>query len=87
MRAAANRQETILRALTLVFAGGLTLIAVSGCDKNTGASQKTAGRIESGVGSITGDNHLKREGKKDEVVGGVKSAIGDLKGAAKDATH
>jgi uncharacterized protein YjbJ (UPF0337 family) len=87
MRASAKRQEKILRALTLGFAGGLALIAVSGCDKSSGGGQKTAGRIESGVGSMTGDDHLKREGKKDEVVGGVKSAVGDLKGAAKDATH
>jgi uncharacterized protein YjbJ (UPF0337 family) len=65
----------------------LALVAVSGCDRGSGAGQKTAGRIESGVGSITGDKHLKREGKKDEVVGGVKSAVSDLKGAVNDATH
>ena len=61
--------------------------ALSGCDKSSGQGQKTAGHIESGVGSLTGDRHLQREGKKDEVVGGVKSAAGDIKDAVKDAAH
>ncbi len=63
----------------------LALLSLSACNKDAGHEQKTAGKIESGVGSITGDKKLKREGKKDEVVGGVKSAASDLKGAVKDA--
>lgn len=63
----------------------VAMLAVSACDKDAGHAQKTTGKIESGVGSITGDKELKREGKKDEVVGGVKSAASDLKGAVKDA--
>ncbi len=61
--------------------------ALGACDKTSGQGQKTAGHIESGVGSLTGDRHLQREGKKDEVVGGVKSAAGDIKDAVKDAAH
>jgi uncharacterized protein YjbJ (UPF0337 family) len=60
-------------------------LVLSACDKDSGHAQKTAGKIESGVGSVTGDKDLKREGKKDQVVGGVKSAAGDLKSAVKDA--
>jgi uncharacterized protein YjbJ (UPF0337 family) len=76
-----------MRSLSLVGAVALALAALAACDKSSGSGQKTAGQIESGVGSLTGDSHLKREGKKDEVVGGVKSAAGDIKGAVKDATR
>ena len=74
-----------MRVLPHVTVLLLAVLALTACDKDTGHGQKTAGKIESGVGSVTGDKHLKREGKKDEVVGGVKSAAGDLKGAAKAA--
>jgi len=75
-----------MRTLFIVGAAALSL-ALAACDDSSGHSQKAVGHIESGVGAITGDAKLKREGKKDEVVGGVKSAVGDLKGAVKDATH
>jgi len=67
---------SILAAMATVF---------SACDSGSGHAQKTTGQVESAVGSLTGDAKLKREGKKDEVVGGVKSAAGDIKDAAKDA--
>ncbi|MGZ3275609.1 MAG: CsbD family protein [Caulobacteraceae bacterium] len=70
-------------ALSIIAWTALTLCA---CDGGSGSGQKTAGHVESAVGSLTGDAKLKREGKKDEVVGGVKSAVGDLKDAAKDAS-
>ncbi len=76
-----------MRSISLVAAAALAAMALAACDSGSGQGQKTAGHIESGIGSITGDAHLKREGKKDEVVGGVKSAVGDLKGAVKDAAH
>jgi uncharacterized protein YjbJ (UPF0337 family) len=47
--------------------------------------QKTKGQIESAAGPVTGDSELKHEGKKDEVVGGVKNTVGDLKDAVHDA--
>ena len=61
-------------------------VGVGGCDRGEGAGQKTKGQIESAAGAVTGDAHLKNEGKKDEVVGGVKNTIGDLKGAVHDAS-
>jgi uncharacterized protein YjbJ (UPF0337 family) len=75
----------LMRPLPHVAILAVALFALSACDQDSGHAQKTAGKIESGVGSVTGDKSLKREGKKDEVVGGVKSAAGDLKGAVKDA--
>jgi uncharacterized protein YjbJ (UPF0337 family) len=74
-----------MKTIIVVSAIALSLVSLAACDKSSGSGQKTAGKIESGVGSITGDSHLKHEGKKDEVVGGVKS--GDIGGAIKDATH
>jgi uncharacterized protein YjbJ (UPF0337 family) len=47
--------------------------------------QKTTGHIESAVGDFTGSDKLKHDGKKDEVVGGVKSVAGDVKDTVKDA--
>jgi uncharacterized protein YjbJ (UPF0337 family) len=65
----------------------LIVATVAACDRGDGAGQKAKGQVEAGVGSVTGDQHLKDQGKKDEVVGGVKKTIGDLKGAAHDASH
>lgn len=76
---------TLTRALPHVAMLAATLLAVSACDKDSGHGQKTAGKIESSVGEVTGDKALKREGQKDEVVGGLKSAGSDLKNAVKDA--
>ncbi len=76
---------TLTRALPHATILAVALLALSGCNKDSGHAQKTAGKIESGVGSVTGDKDLKREGKKDEIVGGVKSAGSDLKDAVKDA--
>lgn len=76
-----NQTRALPQALILTAA----LLAVSACDRDSGHAQKTAGKIESGVGSVTGDKELQREGKKDQVVGSVKSAAGDIKGAVKDA--
>ncbi len=60
-------------------------MAVGGCGDDHGGGQKTKGKIESAAGSFLGDAHLKREGKKDEVVGGVKKTVGDVKDAVHDA--
>lgn len=75
------------KALALAAASCLAVFALAACDKHgdDGAAQKTTGHIESAAGSITGSEKLKRDGKKDEVVGGVKSAVGDVKDAVHDA--
>ena len=77
----------LVRPLSHATVLAAALLTLSACDKDSGHSQKTAGKIESGVGSITGDKKLKKEGQKDQVVGGVKSAASDLKGAVKDAKN
>jgi uncharacterized protein YjbJ (UPF0337 family) len=61
--------------------------SLSACNSGEGGGQKTKGQIESAAGSLTGDAKLKRDGKKDEVVGGVKQTVGDMKSAVHDATH
>ena len=61
------------------------MLAACDRDNQSGAMQKTQGHIESAVGDITGNDKLKRDGKKDEVVGGVKSVVGDVKDTVKDA--
>ena len=75
----------LTRPLPYAATFAVALLTLAACNKDSGHEQKTAGKIESGLGSVTGDKKLKREGKKDEVVGGVKSAGSDLKGALKDA--
>ncbi len=72
--------------LSVVMVGGMAASLVA-CDSGEGSGQKTKGQIESGVGSLTGDTKLKNQGKKDEVVGGVKKTVGDVKAAVHDATH
>jgi uncharacterized protein YjbJ (UPF0337 family) len=74
-----------------VLALGAALLAaatlVAGCgDPHDGAAQKTTGHIERAAGSLTGDDQLKHQGQKDEVVGGVKNTMHDAKDAMKDAT-
>ncbi len=44
--------------------------ATAACDSSGGSGQKTGGEIKEAAGKITGDDSLKREGKKDQVVGG-----------------
>jgi uncharacterized protein YjbJ (UPF0337 family) len=54
---------------------------------------RTKGRIKQAVGSLTGDEDLKREGENDELKGqlkgavqGVKDAVDGVKQAIKKAT-
>lgn len=76
---------TFTRALSYVAI--VTVLTAAACSQDGGESQKTRGEVKSAVGSLTGDEALESEGKKDEVVGGVKSAGEDLKEAAKDAKN
>jgi uncharacterized protein YjbJ (UPF0337 family) len=73
------RPRTPLLALTLVIA----VAGLSACDKEAGRKQETAGKVESGVGSVIGDKDLKAQGKEDKVAGNLKQ--GELKDAVKDA--
>ncbi len=76
-----------MRSVTISTTGCLLAVALAlgGCGRRDGDVQKTQGHIESAAGSLTGDSKLKNNGKKDEVVGGVKNTVGDLKDAVHDA--
>jgi uncharacterized protein YjbJ (UPF0337 family) len=54
-------------------------------------SKKLKGRIEQGVGGLTGNKALQKEGEDDERAGQVEGAVADVKhavrGAVKDAKH
>jgi uncharacterized protein YjbJ (UPF0337 family) len=75
------------RSIVSVAVVGALAASLAACDSGGGGGQKTKGQVESAVGSLTGDSKLKNEGKKDEVVGGVKKTVGDVKDAVHDATH
>ncbi len=65
--------------LALTAALVLTLAGVAACgDRSDGATQQTKGEIKEGVGGLVGDEDLKREGQKDQVVGGVKETVEDV---------
>lgn len=73
--------------LALLVALALPAVTLAACDRHnqSGAIQKATGHVESAVGDITGNDKLKRDGKKDEVVGGLKTVVGDVKDTVKDA--
>ena len=48
---------------------------------------KAKGRIKQAVGSLTGDQKLKKEGENDELKGNLKGAVKDVKDAVKDVKH
>jgi uncharacterized protein YjbJ (UPF0337 family) len=75
------------RSILSVAMVGALAASLAACDSRDGGGQKTKGQLESAAGSLTGDAKLKRDGKKDEVVGGVKKTVGDMKAAVHDATH
>lgn len=45
------------------------------------------GRIKQAVGSLIGDQKLKKEGEKDELKGQLEGAVKDVQHAVKDAKH
>ncbi len=75
------------RSILSVAMIGALAASLAACNSGDGGGQKTKGQLESAAGSLTGDAKLKREGQKDEVVGGVKKTVGDVKDAVHDATH
>jgi uncharacterized protein YjbJ (UPF0337 family) len=70
-------------ALILALLGASTLLTACG-DKSDGSAQRTKGDIKEAVGDVTGNERLQREGEKDQVVGGVKETVEDVKDAVKD---
>jgi uncharacterized protein YjbJ (UPF0337 family) len=48
-------------------------------DRVEGSARNVGGKIKEGVGKITGDEKLKREGQADRVEGKVQNVVGGLK--------
>ncbi len=55
-------------------------------DRIKGAAQKLKGSIEKTVGRLVGSRKLETEGKIDNAAGSVRTAVGEVKDAARDAT-
>jgi uncharacterized protein YjbJ (UPF0337 family) len=74
--------------LTLTAALVVAAAALGACARHddNGSIQKATGHIESAAGDLTGSAKLKHDGKKDEIEGGVKSVVGDVKDTIHDAT-
>jgi uncharacterized protein YjbJ (UPF0337 family) len=49
-----------------------------------GDSDKVAGKVKEAAGDLTGDDHLKAEGKKQGVAGDVKNAGENVKDKAEE---
>jgi len=72
----------------LLAAACILSVSLAGCgDSKSGSAQKTSGQFKEAAGGLIGDKSLKREGQKDQVVGGVKETAADVKDAVKDATN
>jgi len=50
-------------------------------------SDKGKGRIKQAIGDLTGNEKLRREGKRDEIKGKVEGAVDDAKSAVKQAVR
>lgn len=50
-----------------------------------GASKKVEGSIKETAGKATGNDKLKNEGRADKAEGHIRSGVGDVKDAARDA--
>jgi uncharacterized protein YjbJ (UPF0337 family) len=51
-----------------------------------GATKKAEGSIKETAGKATGNDRLKNEGRADKAEGHVRSAVGDAKDAAREAS-
>ena len=54
-------------------------------DRVAGAGNKMKGAIKEGLGSLTGDEKMKAEGKMDKTEGKVQGTVGGVKDSARDA--
>ena len=53
-------------------------------DHVKGSADKARGAVEDVAGKILGDTKLQTEGKLDKATGAARTALGDVKDAAKD---
>jgi uncharacterized protein YjbJ (UPF0337 family) len=56
-------------------------------DSMSGTTDKAKGRIKEAAGALTGDDKLKREGKRDQVAGKVKDAVDRTVDRVKNAAN
>lgn len=52
---------------------------------SSGQSDQAKGRVKEAAGALTGDQELKREGKRDQSAGKLKQAIGRVRRKAEKA--
>ncbi|MGZ8284122.1 MAG: CsbD family protein [Allosphingosinicella sp.] len=55
-------------------------------DRTEGSMKKMGGNLKEGVGSIIGDEKLKREGQADQTEGKLQNAWGGVKDKAREIT-
>ena len=48
-------------------------------DRIKGAAKQKSGQLKEGIGKLTGDEKLKREGQSEEIRGKVQNTVGGLK--------
>jgi uncharacterized protein YjbJ (UPF0337 family) len=53
-------------------------------DRVEGAAKNIGGKVKEGVGKVTGDEKLRREGQADQVKGRTQNAIGGLKDSVRE---
>ncbi len=53
----------------------------------SGNTDKAKGRVKEAAGALTGDDKLKREGKRDQAAGKVKDAVDRTVDRVKDAVN
>ena len=54
-------------------------------DRDEGLGDQIKGRVEQGIGGLTGDGGTQAQGAVDEATGKVQQGIGDLRDKASDA--
>jgi uncharacterized protein YjbJ (UPF0337 family) len=54
-------------------------------DRIDGSAKNLGGKIKEGIGNLTGDAKLKREGEADQIKGKAQNAIGGIKDSAREA--
>lgn len=53
-------------------------------DRIEGAAKNLGGKIKEGIGNLTGDAKLKRDGEVEQVEGRAQNAIGGIKDSARE---
>jgi uncharacterized protein YjbJ (UPF0337 family) len=55
-------------------------------DRVEGSATNLGGKVKEAAGKLTGDEKLKREGQKDQVVGKVQNTVGGVKDKLREST-